>query len=84
MASSARTDLIPYRLKTSFSCVIASRLRSDMDSIVAIGKEGAEKLLESELLIKWIDSPEATKIKMSDISYWKLQKIVDSTTKEFS
>lgn len=84
MASSVRTDLIPYRLKTSFSCVIASRLRSDMDSIVAIGKEGAEKLLESELLIKWIDSPEATKIKMSDISYWKLQKIVDSTTKEFS
>ena len=83
MASSARTDLIPYQLKTRFSCVIASHLRSDLDSIVAIGKEGAEKLLESEFLIKWIDSPEATKIKMSDISYWKLQKIIDSTTKEF-
>lgn len=84
MASSARTDLIPYQLKTRFSCVIASHLRSDLDSIVAIGKEGAEKLLESEFLIKWIDSPEATKIKMPDISYWKLQKIIDSTTKEFS
>lgn len=84
MASSARTDLIPYQLKTRFSCAIASHLRSDLDSIVAIGKEGAEKLLESEFLIKWIDSPEATKIKIPDISYWKLQKIIDSTTKEFS
>lgn len=80
----ARADFVPQRLKANLPCVVAYRLINDVDSLIAIGTEGAERLLVSECLIKWIDSPEPTKIKTPYINDTEIAKIVDSTTKKFS
>lgn len=83
-AHNARTDIVPQRLKTNLSCVVAYHLSNEFDSLIAIGTEEASRLLVSECLIKWIDSPEPTKIKTPYISDTDIAKMVDSTTKKFS
>lgn len=80
----ARADFVPQRLKANLPCVIAYSLGNSVESMVAIGTVGAERLLVSECLIKWIDSPEPTKIKTSYINDTDITKMVDSTTKKFS
>ena len=80
----ARADIVPQRLKANFPCVIAYSLGNSVESMVAIGTVGAERLLVSECLIKWIDSPEPTKIKTPYINDTDIAKMVDSTTKKFS
>ena len=79
----ARADFVPQRLKANLPCVVAYRLINDVDSLIAIGTEGAERLLVSECLIKWIDSPEPTKIKTPYINDTEIAKMVESTTKKF-
>lgn len=83
-AHNARTDIVPQRLKANFPCVVAYHLSNELDSLIAIGTEGAGRLLVSECLIKWIDSPEPTKIKTPYINDTEIAKMVDSTTKKFS
>lgn len=80
----ARADIVPQRLKANLPCVIAYSLGNSVESMVAIGTVGAERLLVSECLIKWIDSPEPTKIKTPYINDTDITKMVDSTTKKFS
>lgn len=80
----ARADIVPQRLKANLPCVIAYSLGNSVESMVAIGTVGAERLLVSECLIKWIDSPEPTKIKTPYINDTDIAKMVDSTTKKFS
>ena len=80
----ARADIVPQRLKANLPCVIAYSLGNSVESMVAIGIVGAERLLVSECLIKWIDSPEPTKIKTPYINDTEIAKMVDSTTKKFS
>ena len=80
----ARADIVPQRLKVNLPCVIAYSLGNSVESMVAIGTVGAERLLVSECLIKWIDSPEPTKIKTPYINDTDIAKMVDSTTKKFS
>ena len=80
----ARAEFVPQRLKVNLPCVVAYRLNREVDSLIAIGTEGAERLLVSECLIKWIDSPEPSKIKTPYISDTDIAKMVDSTTKKFS
>ena len=80
----ARADIVPQRLKANLPCVIAYSLGNSVESMVAIGTVGAERLLVSECLIKWIDSPEPTKIKTPYINDTEIAKMVDSTTKKFS
>lgn len=80
----ARADFVPQRLKANLPCVIAYSLGNSVESMVAIGTVGAERLLVSECLIKWIDSPEPTKIKTSYINDTDITKMVDLTTKKFS
>ena len=80
----ARADIVPQRLKANLPCVIAYSLGDSVESMVAIGTVGAERLLVSECLIKWVDSPEPTKIKTPYISDTEIAKMVDSTTKKFS
>ena len=80
----ARADIVPQRLKANLPCVIAYSLGDSVESMVAIGIVGAERLLVSECLIKWIDSPEPTKIKTPYINDTDIAKMVDSTTKKFS
>lgn len=80
----ARADIVPQRLKVNLPCVIAYSLGDSVESMVAIGTVGAERLLVSECMIKWIDSPEPTKIKTPYINDTDIAKIVDSTTKKFS
>lgn len=80
----ARAEFVPQRLKVNLPCVVAYRLNREVDSLIAIGTEGAERLLVSECLIKWIDSPEPTKIKTPYINDTDIAKMVDSTTKKFS
>ena len=80
----ARADIVPQRLKANLPCVIAYSLGDSVESMVAIGTVGAERLLVSECLIKWIDSPEPTKIKTPYINDTDIAKMVDSTTKKFS
>ena len=80
----ARADIVPQRLKVNLPCVIAYSLGDSVESMVAIGTVGAERLLVSECLIKWIDSPEPTKIKTPYINDTDIAKMVDSTTKKFS
>lgn len=79
-----RTVDVPQRLKANLPCVVAYRLNNELDSLVAIGTEGAVYLPVSECLIKWIDSPEPTKIKTPYINDINITKIVESTTKKFS
>ena len=80
----ARADIVPQRLKANLPCVIAYSLGNSVESMVAIGTVGAGRLLVSECLIKWIDSPEPTKIKTPYINDTDIAKMVDSTTKKFS
>lgn len=80
----ARTVDVPQRLKANLPCVVAYHLSNKLDSLVAIGTEGAECLPVSECLIKWIDSPEPTKIKTPYINDINITKMVESTTKKFS
>lgn len=80
----ARADIVPQRLKANLPCVIAYSLGDSVESMVAVGTVGAERLLVSECLIKWIDSPEPTKIKTPYINDTDITKMVDSTTKKFS
>lgn len=80
----ARADIVPQRLKANLPCVIAYSLGNSVDSLIAIGTEGAGRLLVSECLIKWIDSPEPTKIKTPYISDTEIAKMVESTSKQFS
>lgn len=80
----ARADIVPQRLKANFPCVVAYHLSNELDSLIAIGTEGVGRLLVSECLIKWIDSPEPTKIKTPYIGDTEIAKMVDSTTKKFS
>lgn len=80
----ARADIVPQRLKVNLPCVIAYSLGNSVESMVAIGTVGAERLLVSECLIKWVDSPEPTKIKTPYINDIEIAKMVDSTTKKFS
>lgn len=80
----ARADIVPQRLKANLPCVIAYSLGDSVESMVAIGTVGAERLLVSECLIKWVDSPEPTKIKTPYINDTEIAKMVDSTTKKFS
>lgn len=80
----ARAEFVPQRLKVNLPCVVAYRLNREVDSLIAIGTEGAERLLVSECLIKWIDSPEPTKIKTPYINDTDIAKMVESTTKKFS
>lgn len=80
----ARADIVPQRLKANLPCVIAYSLGDSVESMVAIGTVGAGRLLVSECLIKWIDSPEPTKIKTPYINDTDIAKMVDSTTKKFS
>ena len=80
----ARTVDVPQRLKANLPCVVAYHLSNELDSLVAIGTEGAECLPVSECLIKWIDSPEPTKIKTPYINDINITKMVESTTKKFS
>ena len=80
----ARADIVPQRLKANLPCVIAYSLGDSVESMVAIGTVGAERLLVSECLIKWIDSPEPTKIKTPYIKDTEIAKMVDSTTKKFA
>lgn len=80
----ARADIVPQRLKANLPCVIAYSLGDSVESMVAIGTVGAERLLVSECLIKWVDSPESTKIKTPYINDTEIAKMVDSTTKKFS
>lgn len=80
----ARADIVPQRLKANLPCVIAYSLGNSVDSLIAIGTEGAGRLLVSECLIKWIDSPEPTKIKTPYISDTEIAKMVASTSKQFS
>lgn len=75
---------VPRRLKANLPCVVAYRLNNGVDSLIAIGTEGAEYLPVSECLIKWIDSPEPTKIKTPYINDTDITKMVESTTKKFS
>ena len=79
-----RTVDVPQRLKANLPCVVAYHLSNELDSLVAIGTEGAVHLPVSECLIKWIDSPEPTKIKTPYINDINITKIVESTTKKFS
>lgn len=80
----ARADIVPQRLKANLPCVIAYSLGDSVESMVAIGTVGAERLLVSECLLKWIDSPEPTKIKTPYIKDTEIAKMVDSTTKKFA
>lgn len=80
----ARADIVPQRLKANLPCVIAYSLGDSVESMVAIGTVGAERLLVSECLIKWVDSPEPTKIKTPYINDVEIAKMVDSTTKKVS
>lgn len=80
----ARADIVPQRLKANLPCVIAYSLGNSVDSLIAIGTEGAGRLLVSECLIKWIDSPDPTKIKTPYISDTEIAKMVESTSKQFS
>lgn len=80
----ARADIVPQRLKANFPCVVAYHLSNELDSLIAIGTEGAGRLLVSECLIKWIDSPEPTKIKTPYIGDTEIAKMVESTSKQFS
>lgn len=80
----ARADIVPQRLKANLPCVIAYSLGDSVESMVTIGTVGAERLLVSECLIKWVDSPEPTKIKTPYINDTEIAKMVDSTTKKFS
>ena len=80
----ARTVDVPRRLKANLPCVVAYHLSNELDSLVAIGTEGAVYLPVSECLIKWIDSPEPTKIKTPYINDINIAKMVESTTKKFS
>lgn len=80
----ARTVDVPQRLKANLPCVVAYHLSNELDSLVAIGTEGAVYLPVSECLIKWIDSPEPTKIKTPYINDINIAKMVESTTKKFS
>ena len=80
----ARTVDVPQRLKANLPCVVAYHLSNELDSLVAIGTEGAVYLPVSECLIKWIDSPEPTKIKTPYINDINITKMVESTTKKFS
>lgn len=79
----ARADIVPQRLKANLPCVIAYSLGDSVESMVAIGTVGAERLLVSECLIKWVDSPEPTKIKTPYINDTEIAKMVESTTKKF-
>lgn len=79
----ARADIVPQRLKANLPCVIAYSLGDSVESMVAIGTVGAGRLLVSECLIKWIDSPEPTKIKTPYINDTDMAEIVDSTTRKF-
>lgn len=79
----ARADIVPQRLKANLPCVIAYSLGNSVESMVAVGTVGAERLLVSECLIKWIDSPEPTKIKTPYIHDTDMAEIVDSTTRKF-
>ena len=80
----ARADIVPQRLKANLPCVIAYSLGDSVESMVAIGTVGAGRLLVSECLIKWIDSPEPTKIKTPYIGDTEIAKMVESTSKQFS
>ena len=80
----ARTVDVPQRLKANLPCVVAYHLSNELDSLVAIGTEGAVHLPVSECLIKWIDSPEPAKIKTPYINDTDIAKMVESTTKKFS
>lgn len=80
----ARADIVPQRLKNNLSGVITFRLNNEIDSMIAIATEKARHLLVSECLIKWVDSPEPTKIKTPYINDTDIAKMVDSTTKKFS
>lgn len=79
-----RTVDVPQRLKANLPCVVAYHLSNELDSVVAIGTEGAVYLPVSECLIKWIDSPEPAKIKTPYINDTDIAKMVESTTKKFS
>lgn len=79
-----RTVDVPQRLKANLPCVVAYHLGNELDSLVAIGTEGAVHLPVSECLIKWIDSPEPAKIKTPYINDINITKMVESTTKKFS
>ena len=79
----ARADIVPQRLKANLPCVVAYHLSNELDSLIAIGTEGTERLLVSECLIKWIDSPEPAKIKTPYINDTDIAKMVESTTKKF-
>ena len=79
-----RTVDVPQRLKANLPCVVAYHLGNELDSLVAIGTEGAVYLPVSECLIKWIDSPEPAKIKTPYINDINITKMVESTTKKFS
>lgn len=80
----ARADVVPQRLKANLPCVIAYSLGNSIDSMIAIETEEAGRLLVSECLIKWIDSPEPTKIKTPYIINTEIAKMVESTSKKFS
>lgn len=80
----ARADIVPQPLKNNLSGVIAFRLNNEIDSMIAIATKEARHLLVSECLIKWIDSPEPTKIKTPYIHDTDIAKMVDSTTRKFS
>lgn len=80
----ARADIVPQPLKNNLSGVITFRLNNEIDSLIAIGTEEARHLLVSECLIKWVDSPEPTKIKTPYIKDTEIAKMVDSTTKKFA
>lgn len=80
----ARADIVPQRLKNNLTGVITFRLNNEIDSMIAIATKKARHLLVSECLIKWVDSPEPTKIKTPYINDTEIAKMVDSTTKKFS
>ena len=80
----ARADIVPQPLKNNLAGVIAFRLNNEIDSMIAIATKEARHLLVSECLIKWIDSPEPTKIKTPYIHDTDIAKMVDSTTRKFS
>ncbi|ENI9073010.1 hypothetical protein ABZ143_002806 [Listeria monocytogenes] len=80
----ARADIVPQRLKNNLTGVITFRLNNEIDSMIAIATKKARHLLVSECLIKWIDSPEPTKIKTPYINDTEIAKMVESTSKQFS
>lgn len=79
-----RAEIIKGRIKANLPSSIVYKVASHIESDIALGTSGAERLLgRGDTYIKWVDNPNLVRVQGIFLTDKNIQDIVDSTKKKF-